>query len=202
MKKKLESGSLNQKEYTYSTKTLHMKKIQLVLSLLLLLSISTTYARNQTSTLIGKMETSNDSLRIAELDTFWAEVSRTVRDGDFEGYKATYHEDAVVVFTTGENKSSISITKALVNWKQDFIDTKAGQTQNSVEFRFSQRVGDENTAHETGIFAFQSLNGSVKETPKQFVHFDALLVKKDKGWLMVMEYQKSRATEEEWELLE
>jgi hypothetical protein len=63
-------------------------------------------------------------------------------------------------------------------------------------------VGDENTAHETGIFGFQSNDGSAKTAPKQFVHFEALLVKKGTGWLMVMEYQKSRATEAEWLLLE
>jgi len=28
-----------------------------------------------------------------------------------------------------------------------------------------------------------------------------LLVKRDKAWLLVMEYQKSKATEEEWNLL-
>ncbi|RRQ48705.1 hypothetical protein DZC72_13580 [Maribacter algicola] len=179
-----------------------MKKNQLFLSLVLMLSVATTYSNSTDHTLVGMMKISNDSLRIAELDSFWTEVSRTVREGDFEGYKATYHEDAVVVFTTRENKSSISITKALSNWKQDFIDTKAGKTKNTVEFRFSQRVGDENTAHETGIFGFQSNDGSGKTAPKQFVHFEALLVKNDNGWLMVMEYQKSKATEEEWALLE
>lgn len=179
-----------------------MKKTKTVLSLILILSITTTYASNPTSAMMDEMQTPNDSLRLAELDTFWAEVSRTVHDGDFEGYKATYHEDAVVVFTTGENKASLSISKALRNWKQDFIDTKAGRTQNSVEFRFSQRIGDETTAHETGIFVFQSKDGSVKANPKQFIHFEALLVKRDNAWLMVMEYQKSKATEEEWELLE
>lgn len=179
-----------------------MKKIQRFISLVLTLSVSAIYASTMTNTMVDKIKMSNDSLRLGELDTFWAKVSRTVREGDFEGYKATYHEDAVVVFTTGENKASLSISKALVNWKQDFIDTKEGKTQNSVEFRFSQRLGDETTAHETGIFAFQSLNGSAKETPKQFVHFDALLVKKDNSWLLVMEYQKSKATKEDWELLE
>ncbi|KAA2217266.1 Cif family virulence factor [Maribacter flavus] len=179
-----------------------MIKNRLFINLVLMLSVAATYANTTANTLVGTMKISNDSLRIAELDTFWAEVSRTVREGDFEGYKATYHEDAVVVFTTRENKSSISITKALSNWKQDFIDTKAGKTKNTVEFRFSQRVGDENTAHETGIFGFQSNDGSGKTAPKQFVHFEALLVKKDNGWLMVMEYQKSKATEEEWALLE
>lgn len=179
-----------------------MKKLRTVLSLIFILSIATNYAHKPAGATIIEMQTNNDSLRLAELDTFWAEVSRTVHEGDFESYKATYHEDAVVVFTTGKNKASMSITKALVNWKQDFIDSKAGKTQNSVEFRFSQRVGDETTAHETGIFAYQSNDGTGNANPKQYVHFNALLVKRDTVWLLVMEYQKSKATLEEWLLLE
>lgn len=179
----------------------HMKKNKILLSLILILSIATTYASNYINIDDVKLETQNDSLRLAELDIFWTELSRTVSSGDFEGYKACYHEDAVVVFTTSENKASISITKALANWKQNFINTKTGKTQDSVTFRFSQRVGDENTAHETGIFSFQSNDGSSNVNPKQFIHFQALLIKKENIWLMVMEYQQSKATEEEWNLL-
>ena len=179
-----------------------MKKKTLLLGLMLLLSIGITYAFNHIDMHAGKKEISKDSLRLAGLNAFWTELSRTVREGDFVGYKATYHEDAVVVFTTGENKASIAIAQALQNWKQDFTDTKAGKTQNSVEFRFSQRLGDEKTAHETGIFVFQSNDGNSKTNPKQFIHFEALLVKKEGTWLMIMEYQKLKATEEEWNLLE
>ncbi len=179
-----------------------MKRITIFITLMLTISVSIANASNHKNDTNSKMEISNDSLRLAELNHFWTELSRTVSEGDFEGYKATYHDDAVVVFTTGENKASMSITKALINWKQDFIDTKAGKTENSVAFRFSQRVGDETTAHETGIFVFQSNNSNGEVNPKQFIRFEALLVKRDSVWLMVMEYQKSRATEEEWELLE
>ena len=34
------------------------------------------------------------------------------------------------------------------------MDTKAGKIRASVEFRFSQRIGGETTAHETGIFLY------------------------------------------------
>lgn len=170
--------------------------------LMLILSAAIVNASNNLNDTNSKMATQNDSLRLSELDHFWAEVSRTVHDGDFEGYAATYHEDAVVVFTTGENKASVAIANALANWKQGFIDTKEGKTQPSVEFRFSQRVGDENTAHETGIFSFQSNDVSDTINPKRFIHFNALLVKRNNVWLMVMEYQKSKATQEEWDLLE
>ncbi|MFK7814282.1 MAG: hypothetical protein AB8B59_17420 [Maribacter sp.] len=179
-----------------------MKIIRIFITLILTISVAIATASNPKMDTNSKMETPNDSLRLAELDQFWTELSRTVNDGDFEGYKATYHDDAVVVFTTGENKASMSISKALANWQQDFIDTKAGKTVNSVAFRFSQRVGDATTAHETGIFVFQSNSKNGEISPKQYVHFEALLVKHDSAWLMVMEYQKSRATEEEWELLE
>ena len=179
-----------------------MKNIRIVITLMLTLSVTIGNAWNPKNDTNGKIETPNDSLRLAELNNFWDEVSRTVNEGDFEGYKASYHEDAVIVFTTGENKASVSIAKALLRWKQDFIDTKTGKTKNSVEFRFSQRIGDETTAHETGIFAYQSNNGTGDTNQKQFIHFSALLIKRDKAWLLVMEYQKSKATEEEWNLLE
>ena len=40
-------------------------------------------------------EETSDSL--ADLDAFWNEVSGTVAEGDFEGYAATYHPDAILV---------------------------------------------------------------------------------------------------------
>ncbi len=179
-----------------------MKTTKIFIALLLTLSGTLTHAHVNKINSKSDTAVTNDSLRITELNHFWAEISRTVAEGDFEGYAAGYHEDAVVVFTTGENKTSVSITKALQNWKQGFSDTKAGKTRNSVEFRFSQRVCGETTAHETGIFAFQSTDNMGKANPKQYVHFDALLIKRDTTWLMVMEYQKSKATKAEWDALE
>lgn len=139
-----------------------------------------------------------DSTRIAELDQFWDNLSRTVKEGDFEGYAITYHEDAVVVFATGEKKASKPVSEALEGWKQGFVDTKKGIQQDEVEFYFSQRLGSETTAHETGMFLFTSKEANSDDVKKYIVHFEALLVKKDGKWLMVMEHQKSMGTEEEW----
>ena len=85
-----------------------------------------------------------DTARLKELDAFWSKVSRTVREGDFEGYKDTCHADGVLV--TGGKKSSQPLAKALARWRQEFLDTKAGKLKANVEFRFSQRLGDETTA--------------------------------------------------------
>jgi peptidyl-prolyl cis-trans isomerase A (cyclophilin A) len=135
--------------------------------------------------------------RLAELDAFWSEVSRTVREGDFEGYKATCHGEGVLV--SGSKKTSQPLSKALERWKQDFADTKAGKIKANVEFRFSQRLGDETTAHETGIFLYSTF-GADGQTRKEYIHFEALLLKRG-GWKTLMEYQKSKATREEWEAL-
>ena len=135
-----------------------------------------------------------DSQRTQDLDSFWAELSRTVAEGDFEGYAATYHPDAVLV--SGLTGTSYPISAALDGWKQGFVDTKAGRMEAGVEFRFTQRLSDGATAHESGMFNYFVV-GPDGERTDQFVHFEALLVLKE-GWKMMMEYQKSSATQEEW----
>ena len=131
----------------------------------------------------------------ADLDAFWTELSRTVQEGDFEGYAATYHEDAILV--SGPSGTSYPIAQALDGWKQGFVDTEAGRMLASVEFRFTQRLSDETTAHETGMFHYAVVDSEGRRT-EQFIHFEALLVNKE-GWKMMMEYQKSAATQEEWD---
>ena len=139
-----------------------------------------------------------EEARLAELDAYWTEVSRAVREGDFEGYKATCHEQGVLV--TGSKMTSYPLAKALARWKKDFTATKAGKIKAKVEFRFSQRFGDETTAHETGIFlySFTDPEGLWKQ---EYVHFQALLLKGKDGWKIMMEYQKSKATKVEWNAL-
>ena len=140
--------------------------------------------------------------RLAELDQFWAELARTVREGDFEGYAATYHPDAVVIFGYGKKPGSMPVAKALDGWKQGFVDTKAGKKHDRVEFRFSRRLGDATTAHETGMFIFSSVDADGNVLGEYITHFEMLLVKRDGQWLGVMEYQKSEGTMADWEALQ
>lgn len=131
-----------------------------------------------------------------ELDAAYAEMSRTVQEGDFEGYAALYHPDAVLVNRlSGE---SYPIASALAGWKPGFDATRDGQMKASVEFRFTQRLADATTAHDTGIFRYVAQSGTA-EPQVALIHFESLFVKQDGTWLMVMEYQKSVATEAEWE---
>jgi hypothetical protein len=136
--------------------------------------------------------------RLAELDAYWKEVSRAVNQGDFEAYKATFHEKAVLV--AGTKRVSYPIGQALNRWKTEFVDTKAGDIEASVDFRFSHRFGDTQTAHEAGVFLYtQKKKGA--EAIAEYYAFEALLVKEEGNWLMLMEYQMKAVPKEEWDKL-
>jgi uncharacterized protein (TIGR02246 family) len=129
-----------------------------------------------------------------ELDAYWTEASRTVEEGDFEGYAELYHPDAVLVM---KGRGTVPIAEALAGWKQLFDDTRDGKAVAGVEFRFTERLNDATTAHETGMFryVFEPEEG---DDSVSLVRFEALLVKRDGRWLMLMEYQQDPVTEEEW----
>jgi hypothetical protein len=135
---------------------------------------------------------------LTELDAVWAELSRTVVEGDFEGMAAAYHQDAVLV--NAISGSSYPIADAMAGWKPGIEQSKNGEIHAEVAFRFSQRLHDETTAHETGMFYYTATPDG-GETTAAIINFEALLVKKDGVWKMVMEYQKSSATIEEWNAL-
>ncbi len=135
--------------------------------------------------------------RLKELNAYWAEVSRAVKAGDFEGYKATCHPDGVLI--SGKKKTSYLLSKALEIWKPGIDATKAGKVKAAVDFRFSKRWGDANTAHEIGMFRYYHVDEKgVAKT--EYIHLEALLVKKER-WLILKEYQKSEGTKEEWDQL-
>ena len=133
-----------------------------------------------------------------ELDEYWARVSHAVKTGDLEAYRATCHSDGVLV--SGKGAKSELLSQALIRWGKEFADTKAGKMKAQVEFRFSERITGKDTAHETGIFLYSSKKKG-EEWKRDYVHFEALLVKKNGKWKILMEFQKSSATPKEWSLL-
>lgn len=133
---------------------------------------------------------------VDELNAYWDHAVSVVEGGDFDGYAATYHPDAVLV-SLG-NGASYPISQALAGWEQGFIDTREGRMDVSLEFRFTRRLHDATTAHETGIFRYVGTPANGGQPVSATLHFEGLLVKKDGQWVMVMEYQKQPATDEEW----
>lgn len=177
-----------------------MKNLLLLLSFLSFINISP-LEENKNSTSILTSDFLQVSSRIQELNAYWENLAKTVADGDFEGYGDGYHKDAVIVFASGKNKTSVPIKKALAGWKQGFSDTKNGKNRSHVAFRFSQRIGDATTAHETGIFLYSTSDADGKNKKEYPTHFEMLLVKKNGKWLGVMEYQKTNASLAAWNAL-
>ena len=145
--------------------------------------------------LITSTVTANDSTT-KELDVFWQQLSETVTNGDFEQYSAGYHEDAILV--SGFSKNSYSIKQALARWKQGFDDTKNGKMKASVKFVWTKRFVSDNTAHETGMFKYSTTDDE-GVTEDFIAHLTTLSVKKNGKWLIMMENQKSKATQQEWD---
>ena len=67
-----------------------------------------------------------------------------------------------------------------------------------VEFRFTERLNNETSAHEVGIFRYASTEAD-GSTRVVLIHFEAALVKKDGVWLQLLERQTSDATAAEWD---
>ena len=131
-----------------------------------------------------------------ELDAFWAEAARTVREGDFDGYAGLYHPDAVFVSDVrGEVRP---IAEQLTVWQPGFTEAAAGRAAAEVAFRFTQRLHGPTTAYETGLFRYVSRAPGGAGEPA-FVRFEALLVRGPDGWRWVMERQTATATAAEWD---
>ena len=143
-------------------------------------------------------EPPSEVARRSQLDAYWAEVSRAVRAGDFAAYEATCHPAGVLV--SGSKKNTSPLADALKRWKKEFDDTREGRMKASVLFKFSQRLGDATTAHETGMFLYTATTPDGKET-REYIHFEGLLTKHEGRWKILMEYQKSKGTREEFEAL-
>lgn len=123
----------------------------------------------------------------------WTAVSTTVVAHDIAGMAATYHPDAVVVTPQG----TMPIAQALAGWGKPMEAMKRNGSHASVAFRFSLRQDGAETAFEAGMFNY-SVTDSAGTTTRYIIPFEALLVRKDGRWLMVMERQFAAADEAAW----
>lgn len=137
-----------------------------------------------------------DAQVTAELDALWARVAESVATGDPDLYLSTYHPDAI--FVSVRRGITRTVAEDVEANRAAWADTREGRARRSVEFRFTERLHSETSAHETGIFRYSATeaDGSSRVA---LIHFEAALVKKDGVWLQLLELQTSDATEAEWE---
>jgi len=173
-------------------------KIIISILVLILFSFHSNSAMQQAISISDYGLQEND--RIEALDAYWEALAKSAKEGDFDGMKSLYHEDAVLVKTD----TTIAIADAFkFRWKKEIMEVKNGVRANTLEFRFSKRIGNETTAFEKGIYHYTSIErSSGTAIGDSYVHFEILLVKVNGRWLATMEHQKLEASAEEWKSLE
>ncbi len=128
-----------------------------------------------------------------ETDYLYRTIIETVQTVDFERMGSTYHVDAVMVTP----KKSTPITSVLKRWKKEGEKIQKNGGFARVKFRFINRIVNETTAFESGIYRYTITDKLGLETVF-YSHFEDLNVKKNGKWLTMMEHQTKSATEEEW----
>jgi ketosteroid isomerase-like protein len=133
----------------------------------------------------------------AEIDRdVWAPVAASVANDDIVAMGRPYHFAAVLVTKAGTKP----IAAALDGWGKDIVAARKNGVRATVEFRFSSRRDDATTAFETGIFKYSTTDRAGVTTPR-YVELEALLVKHDGKWRLVMEHQLEPTTEAAWNAL-
>ena len=134
-----------------------------------------------------------------EIDRVWSELILSVKKGDFSRYKTFYHEDAVLISQT--DKTSSTIKDAFIRWEEGFRLTRSGKIKTNLEVRFKKRLTDKKTFFEEGVLKYSTIDSQGNKN-LSYLAFEALWIKRDEKWLMIMENQKSFLDEFEWNKLE
>jgi ketosteroid isomerase-like protein len=123
-------------------------------------------------------------------------VTASVANDDIVAMGRVYHPAAVLVTKAGTKP----IAAALDGWGKDIVVAKKNGVRATVEFRFSSRRDDATTAFETGIFKYTTTDRAGVSKPG-YTQMEALLVKHDGKWRLVMERQLESTTEAAWNAL-
>ena len=134
-----------------------------------------------------------------EIDRVWSELVLSVKKGDFSKYKTFYHEDAVLI--SQANQTTATIKDAFVRWEEGFRQTRSGKIKTNLEVRFKKRLADKKTFFEEGMLKYWTTDCEGNDNIS-YLEFEAVWIKRDKEWLMIMENQKSFSDEIEWNKLD
>lgn len=123
----------------------------------------------------------------------WAPVAGSVVHDDIVAMGRVYHADAILVTSDGTKR----ISEALAGWGKDIVANKSKGIRANVEFRFSKRQDNAETAFETGIFKYTVTDRAGVSTPG-YRRLEALLVKSGGKWRIIMERQLEATDEAGW----
>lgn len=134
---------------------------------------------------------------IAELDAFWVGVVQSVVDWSIPAQQATYHPDAVGVKGTVGADTTYLLADDFARRIAESTTESGPPIRRVLEFRWSSRVHDAQTAHEVGLYHYWA-----EGRPHYYGTVDSYLVKRDGQWLILVEIQhEPGVTEADWNAL-
>jgi len=146
--------------------------------------------------LIAISMTSSLAAKTFESDVMYRALIKSVDINDFILMAAQYHRDAVVV----SKKKTELLRHALKRWEVDGDKLYSNGGKALLEMRFKNRLLNENTSFETGIYHYKTIdkNNKIFEV---YMHFEDLNIKTNGSWKVVMERNVKRATSDEFNAL-
>jgi hypothetical protein len=131
-----------------------------------------------------------------ETDDMYKTIVKAVDINDFTLMASQYHIDAVIVSPTKTELAKNSIKR----WKIDGEKLYANGGKAVVEMRFKERVINKESAYETGIYYYKTID-SDNNVIEYYSHFADLSVKKNNKWVVIMEKNVKQATAVEFNQL-
>ncbi|MEP7383525.1 MAG: nuclear transport factor 2 family protein [Gemmatimonadota bacterium] len=124
----------------------------------------------------------------------WRAIATSVVNADITAMGRTYHPDAVLVSSAGTRP----ISQVLAGWGKDMDTNTAKGTRATVEFRFTLRQDDAESAFEAGVFRYTVFDKAGASTPS-YRRLETLLVKQGGTWRILMERQLDAVTQQVWD---
>ena len=131
-----------------------------------------------------------------DTNSLYERLITSVDKADFKMMASAYHPDAVLV----KKDKTTPIKQALNRWTKEGTSWAQKGGKASLEFRFSERVVNETSSFEKGIYKYKMISNTGEEKV-YLVHIENLSVKRNGMWVTLMEKQLNNATKSEWDNL-
>lgn len=131
-----------------------------------------------------------------DTNSLYERLILSVDKADFTMMASAYHPDAVLV----KKDKTTPIRTALARWTKEGTTWAQQGGKASLEFRFSNRVVNETSSFEKGIYKYKTISKAGDEKV-YLVHIENLSVRRNGKWLTLMEKQLESATQQEWDSL-
>ncbi|GLX78603.1 hypothetical protein tinsulaeT_19430 [Thalassotalea insulae] len=132
-----------------------------------------------------------------QTDTMYRALIKSVDVNDFDLMAAQYHRDAVLV----SKKKTELISQSFKRWRADGKKIAQSGGKAELRMRFNNRVINDDSAYETGIYHYRKLDKNGKVTFEYYMSFADLNVKVNGNWQIIMERNVEKSTEAEFNTL-